>query len=272
VDNGVASRTHPITTVTRVSITEDAPVQVAPQPQSRSASTTVAWWWLVAVSGLILVLACGTLIAWWAFTRETVNTSYRVLGDVAGIRMDLGAADVEIDGGASAIEIRQTDKFAFGQPSTETHTVENGTLNVVSRCPDQVLGACRASFHVSVPDNVPLEIATSNGTVTLTGVRASVQISTGSGAITATNFCGFAFTAAADSGDVNVRSECSADQLQARSRSGDVNVTVPPGRYSVDAQSDTGEVHTRGLDNVDDAGFQIQAQSGSGDVTVETSS
>jgi Putative adhesin len=255
-----------------VSITEDAPVHVAPQQRERTATTTVAWWWLVAVSGLILVLAGGTLFAWWALTRETVNTSYRVLGDVAGVRLDLGAADVEIDGGATAIEIRQTDKFAFGQPSSESHAVENGTLRVVSRCPEQVLGACHATFHVSVPDNVPLDIETSSGTVHLTGVRTSVKLSTGSGAITAANFCGFSFSATSDSGDVGVRSECSADRLEAHSRSGDVNVTVPPGRYSVDAQSDTGTVHTRGLDDIEDAGFQIQAQSGSGDVTVETSS
>jgi hypothetical protein len=268
----VASRTHLTTTVTRVSITEDAPVQVAPQQQSRSAATTVAWWWLVAVSGLVLVLAGGTVVTWWALTRETVNTSYRVLGDVTGIRLDLGAADVEIDGGATAIEIRRTDEFAFGQPSSESHTVQDGRLNVVSRCPDQVLGGCHASFHISVPDNVPLDIETASGRVRLTGVRTSVRINSGSGAITATNFCGFAFSATSDSGDVGVRSECSADRLEARSRAGDVNVTVPPGRYAVDAQSDSGATRVRGLQNVEDAGFQIEAQSTSGDVTVETSS
>ena len=106
VSDGVASRTPVTTTVTRVSITEDAPVQVTSEQAPRTATTTVAWWWLVAASLLVLVLAGGTLIAWWAFTRETRTTSYRVLGDVVGVRLDVGDADVEIDGGATAIEVR----------------------------------------------------------------------------------------------------------------------------------------------------------------------
>ena len=272
VSDGVASRTPVTTTVTRVSITEDAPVQVTSEQAPRTATTTVAWWWLVAASLLVLVLAGGTLIAWWAFTRETRTTSYRVLGDVVGVRLDVGDADVEISGGATAIDVREVDSFAFGQPSDETHTVENGTLNVVSRCPDQVLGSCQASFHIALPDNVPLAIETSSGTIRLSGVRSSVKLSSGSGDITATGFCGFSFSATSDSGAVDVHSQCSADRLEARSRSGDVTVTVPAGRYAVDAQSDTGAVHIRGLDPVEEAGFQVQAQSGSGDVTVESTS
>ena len=67
----------------------------------------------------MLVLAGRDARLWWALTRETRTTSYRVLGDVAGVRLDLGDADVEIDGGATAIEVRRVDTFAFGQPSDE---------------------------------------------------------------------------------------------------------------------------------------------------------
>ncbi len=247
-------------------------MQVTSEQAPRTTTTTVAWWWLVAASLLVLVLAGGTLIAWWAFTRETRTTTYRVLGDVVGMRLDVGDADVEINGGATAIDVRQVDSFAFGQASNETHTVENGTLSIVSRCPDQVLGSCNASFHIALPDNVPLDIETSSGTIRLTGVRSSVRLSSGSGDITAAGFCGFSFSATSDSGAVRVRSQCSADRLEARSRSGDVTVTVPAGRYAVDTHSDTGDVHLRGLDPVEESGFQIQAQSGTGDVTVESSS
>jgi hypothetical protein len=269
VSDGVASRTHLGTTVTRVSITEDAPVQVTPQQRPTTTTTTVTWWWLVAASLLVLAVAGATVAIWWAFTRETRTTTYRVLGDVTGVRLDVEDADVEIDGGATALEVRQVDSFAFGQPSDEQHAVDNGTLDVTSRCPDQVLGACRASFHIAVPDNVALDIETSSGTVRLHGVRSSVQISTSSGDVDAAGFCGFSFSATSDSGDVGVVSECSADRVEARSRSGDVHVTVPAGRYAVDAQSDTGQVRVRGLDVVEDAGFQIQALSGTGNVTVE---
>ena len=91
-----------------------------------------------------------------------------------------------------------------------------------------------------MPDNVPLEIQTSSGSVRVSGVRASVRISTGSGAISATGFCGFLLRASSDTGDVSAVSKCSPDRLELRSRSGDVRAVVPAGRYQIDAQSDSG--------------------------------
>ena len=122
---------------------------------------------------------------------------------------------------------------------------------------------------MTVPDNVGVEIETTGGSVSVSGVRATVQISSGSGPISATGFCGFLLRASSDSGDVRAVSECSADRLELRSRTGDVHAVVPVARYSIDAQSDTGEVRTRGLTSIADAPFQIQALSTSGDVTVE---
>ena len=266
--DGVDSHTLITSTVTRVSITEDAPVQ-APQSGSTSGPAPVAWWWLVAASALVLVIVAAVLVIWSVRSHETRTTPYRILGDVAGLRLDLGDADVEIDGGATAIEVRRIDEFSFGNPSEEVRDVEDGKVSLVSRCPEQVIGSCRVSYRITVPDNVPLEIETNGGTVDVAGVRATVRITTGSGAIRATGFCGFSLQAVSDTGNVTTMSECSADRLELRSRTGDVHAVVPVARYSIDAQSDTGEVRTRGLTSVEDAPFQIQALSTSGDVTVE---
>jgi hypothetical protein len=254
-----------------VSITEDAPVQ-APSKPRRALPPAAAWWWLVAVSALVLVACAATLAIWWAASLETRTTSYRVLGDLAGIRLDLGDADVTIDGGATAVEVRRVDRFAYGAPATETPSIAGGSLSIVSRCPEQVFGSCRASYRLTVPDNVPLEIQTSSGSVRVSGVRASVHITTGAGAIVATGFCGFLLRASADSGDVRATSECSADRIELRSRSGDVRAVVPAGRYQIDAQSDSGTSRVRGLTNDDDAPFQVQALSTSGNVSVEAAS
>jgi hypothetical protein len=267
----VASHTLITTTVTRVSITEDAAVR-PPHDSSASAVATVAWWWLVAASLLVLFAAGAVLAVWWVASRETRTTSYRVLGDLAGVRLDLGDADVEIDGGAGAVEVRRVDQFAFGRSSSEERSVDAGTLSVVSRCPDQVLGSCRTSYRVAVPDNVPIEIQTSSGTVNLAGVRASVQVDSGSGDVSASGYCGFSLRVSSDSGDVGVTSECSADRLELRSRSGDVDAVVPAGRYSIDAQSDSGSTRVRGLTAAEDAPFAIQALSTTGDVSVAAAS
>ena len=233
----------------------------------------MAWWWIVAACAAILVAVAVTLAIWWAVSRETRTTSYRVLGDLAGIHLDLGDADVEIDGGATAVEVRRVDHFAYGAPSKERRSVSpDGTLSISSRCPDQVLGSCRASYRLAVPDNVPVEIQSTGGSVSVSGVRASVSINTGSGAIAVSGFCGFLLRASSDSGDVRALSECSADRLELRSRVGAVRAVVPSGRYQIDAQSDSGSVRIRGLTNAPDAPFQIQAMSTSGDVSVEAAS
>jgi hypothetical protein len=267
----VASRTPFTTTVTRVSITEDAPVQ-APQSDSSPGPAPVAWWWLVAASALVLVVVAASMVLWSVRSHETRTTPYRILGDVTGLRLDLGNADVEIDGGASAIEMTRIEEFSFGRPSTGEPRVENGTVSVVSRCPEQVLGSCRVSYRLTVPDNVPLVIETSSGSVDLAGVRATVQISTGSGSIRASGFCGFSLRAVSDTGNVSTVSECSADRLELRSRTGDVRAVVPAARYTVDAQSERGDVRTRGIVPTENAPFQIQALSTDGDVTVEAAS
>jgi hypothetical protein len=244
---------------------------MAPPEQRQGSPTTAgAWWFLVAACALMLVSVAVALMVAWLMTRETRTTSYRVLGDLAGIRLDVGDADVEIAGGATAVEVRRVERFAFGEPPEERRTSDGGRFTLVSRCPDQVLGGCQTVYRLTVPDNVPIEIETGSGSVTLSGVRASVQASTESGAIAATAFCGFSLRATSDSGAVGAAAECSADRLELRSRSGDVHAVVPNGRYQIDAQSDSGSTRVSGVTGVEDAPFQIQALSTDGDVTVES--
>jgi hypothetical protein len=234
-----------------------------------STQRVSAWWWLVAASVAALIAVAVAVAIWWSASRETRTTSYRVLGDLAGIRLDLGAADVEIDGGGGAVEVRRVDEFAFGHPSRERRTVRAGRLSIVSRCPDQVIGDCRTSYRVTVPDNVAVAVITSSGAVRLTGVRASVQVQTGSGGVAAGGFCGFSLRAISDAGDVRATADCSTERLELRSRSGDVHAVVPAGRYRIDAESDSGRRRVRGVTVDDDAPYQVQALSTSGDVTVE---
>ena len=61
---------------------------------------------------------------------------------------------------------------------------------------------------------------------------------------------------------------CTPQRLQLRSRAGSVQALVPPGRYRVDAESDEGKRSVRGVTTGDDAPFQVQALSTTGDVRV----
>jgi hypothetical protein len=241
-------------------------------PLTGAAGRTASpWTWLVAGCALLLVCVGGAGAAWWAASSETRVTSYRVLGTLAGIELDFADADAEVAGGAlGAVEVRRTDRFAFGNPSAEAREVRNGVLRIRSQCPKTVPDTCRAAYRVEVPDNVPVTIRTGSGDVRLSGFRGSAQLATGSGAIAVSGFCGFALRATAGSGDVRVGTACSPERLELRSGSGGVRAVVPPGRYRVDAVSDTGSVRVRGVMPANDAAFQIQALSAEGDVVVES--
>jgi len=227
-----------------------------------------AWAWLVTGSALVVLAVAATMTVWWALTRERDVATYRVLGNLNRIRLDLGNADAEIVGGRDApvVDVRRTDHFAFGRPATSARSAAGGTLRIRSRCPNTLFGTCAVRYRLTVPNNVPVTIHTGSGDVALSGFRGSAHITTGAGDIAADSYCGFVLQARADSGDISASASCAPEQLELRTRSGAIRAVVPPGRYRIDAETSAGTPTVRGLVPADDAPFQIQALSGTGDV------
>jgi hypothetical protein len=223
----------------------------------------------VVACSLALLLCAVAAAVGWALSRETRVTSYRVLGNVSGVELDVDAASVAVDGGSAAdVEVLRTDRFAFGTSSRERRSVAGGRLRVVSRCPRTVLGTCSVSYRVTVPDNVPVAVRATSGRVDMDGLRGSASIVTASGPVRVDEFCGFSLRAVSATGSVSAAAECSPEQVELRSGSGDVRALVPPGRYEVDAQSDAGRSRVRGLDVAQDAPFRVEALSRTGAVFV----
>jgi hypothetical protein len=240
----------------------------APQSTRRRPS---AWGWLVAVSTCLVVGSLLALGIWWLLSSETTVASYSVRGSVSGIDLDLAGADALIVGGGdrSAVEVRRTDEFAFGDHAVAQRRADGGVLAIRSRCPRTILDVCSAGYRLTVPDNVRVTIRTNSGNVRFADYRGSAQVDTGTGDITVTGFCGFALRARAQAGDVTADASCALERLELRSRTGDVRAVVPPGRYQVDADSDIGKRTVQGVTAAEDAPFQIQALSSAGDVSVE---
>ena len=256
-----------------MSITEDAPtVDAGARRSARLGAARMGspWSMLVGASLLLVLGTAAVLAVWWGASRETRIASYPVVGTLDTIDLDLGEASVEISGGASgAVEVQRTDEFAFGRPPRESVSVQVGVLRIASRCPDTVLGTCRARYRISVRDNVQLNVQTTSGQVRVIGLNASARITTGSGDIAVSGFCGFQLSALSASGSVQGSADCSPDRVQLRSNTGDVRAVVPTGRYRVDANSDLGSARVRNLVVADDAPYSVQAISGSGNVLVD---
>src|SRR3954451_3757892 len=230
-----------------------------------------SWGWLVTVSAFALLTAVLVMVVWWGATSEERTSTYVVRGTVNGITIDLGDADLDIVGGGSqaALQVSHMDRFSFGHPAEAQRTVRGGTLDLRSRCPATLLGSCSSAYRLRVPDNVPITIKTTSGNVSSSGYRGSARVDTSSGSVNFNGWCGFNLQVRAVTGNVRAVASCSPDRLQLRSRRGNVDALVPPGRYRVDAESDEGTRTVRGIDEADDAPFQIQALSTSGAASVE---
>ena len=229
-----------------------------------------SWGRLVTISVFALLTAGLVMAVWWAATIEERTGTYLVRGTVNGITLDIGDADLDIVGGGTqaALQVSRTDRFAFGHPAEAQRDVRGGTLRLRSRCPAALIGSCKSAYRLRVPDNVPVTVRTTSGNVASSGYRGSARVDTTTGDVNFNGWCGFNLQIRADSGDVRAAAACSPERLQLRSRQGRVDARVPPGRYRVDAESDQGRRSVRGIDVADDAPFQVQALSTSGDVSV----
>jgi hypothetical protein len=235
------------------------------------------WGAAVALSAVLVVgAAAALLIATVASSRERA-VRFAVSGSLSGVSLDVGDADVEIAGGNRVgaagrrplLEVERTDRFAFGHDAVVSRSLAMGELRLRSRCPKAVPHACSSRYRLVVPDNVPVDVRASGGTVRLRGYRGSARVTTRSGDIVVSGFCGFSLQARAESGDIATSVACAPQQLTLRSTAGSVTAAVPPGRYQVEAESTNGAERVSGIAAVDDAPFSIQALSSSGDVVVE---
>jgi Putative adhesin len=229
------------------------------------------WGAAVAVSALLVVgAAVALLVATVASSRERA-VRFAVSGSLSGVSLDVGDADVEIVGGGQRklLEVQRTDRFAFGHDAVVSRKVAMGELRLRSRCPKAVPHTCSSRYRLVVPDNVPIDVRVSGGTIRLRGYRGSARVTTRGGDIDVVGFCGFSLQARAESGDIATDAACAPQRLMLRSTEGSVRASVPPGRYQVEAESTNGAERVSGVSAVEDAPFSIQALSSSGDVVVE---
>jgi hypothetical protein len=236
-----------------------------------ATTTRISRWSIVVMASALLVggAVAALAIASVASSHERV-VSFDVRGSLSGVSLDVDDADVTITGGGqrAVLGVQRTDRYAFGHDADVQRTVAGGELRLRSRCPNTIPRACSVTYRVVVPDNVPMTVRTTAGTVSFRGYRGSARVTTRSGDVDVAGFCGFSLEARAESGDIAAAAACAPQQLTVRSNQGSVRVAVPPGRYQVEAESASGTESVSGLDAVADAPFAIQALSSSGNVSV----
>jgi hypothetical protein len=240
-------------------------------PEAGRSTRLSSWGRVVLVSAILVLGALVGLVASDLATRREELITYPVSGALAGLSFDVGDAGVEVVGGGPGREVgvQRRERSAFGHTPQTTRSVAGGTFMVRSRCPEELLRSCSVAYRLIVPDNLPVDIRTDGGEVRFRGYRGSATVTTRSGDIDITDFCGFSLDARAESGDVTTTWACPPQRLSLRAGSGSVHAIVPSGPYQVDAESASGRNVVRGVTATTEAPFSIQALSSSGDVVVE---
>ena len=251
--------------------------QTAPSARPRRGGTALApltgrggvsrWTLAVVLSAVIVIAVALALGIGWLASMRSADTAYSYSSALKRVVLRLYSGDVTIVGGSStAVEVRRTDHYAFGHGPREQRTAQGGVLRISSRCPHILVGNCSASYELSVPETVSLDVQTTGGRVRLEGFRGEATVRTRSGDFDAEAYCGFGLSAASESGDLHVAAACAPQHLQLQTGSGDATALVPPGRYRIEAHG----AHTRvaGVTRDAAAPFGIDVRSAGGTATV----
>ncbi len=238
-----------------------APGTLAPRRWPRG------WSALVALSAGIFLLVALLAGAGWLASHHSRVTSRSFHGTIRHVALRLSSGDAVIVGSSSgAVEVRRTDRYAFGRSAHERRSYAAGTLTLASSCPRILVGSCSASYEVAVPETASVDVQTTGGDVRLEGFRGSTSVHTGSGRVDAVAYCGFGLSATSRSGDLRVAAACAPQHLQLHTGSGDAVALVPPGRYRVDASGARRRV--TGVTQDANAPFTLDLHSASGSVRV----
>ena len=234
----------------------------------------------LVTAGLVAVTAL-TLGACGFGPRSIATDTYTVPDEITSVRLDLSAGSVTLRGDASATEvgIERTVDYAGAYPEQETHRVEDGVL-VLSGCGRH----CSASYSVDLPAGLPVtggtehgsidltatgavDVETSNGSITLTGIDDGIVARTSNGKVTGTRLGGTAGVDAETSNGAVELTLATPQDVRATTDNGRVEVTVPDGSYRVRAETDLGGTDVTVPDDPDGE-FTIDASSSNGRVTV----
>jgi hypothetical protein len=236
-------------------------------PEALSPSRLRGWSAVVALSVALFVVVSLLLGIDWLASRRAHVSTYSFQGTIRHVSLRLFSGDAVIVGsGSGAVEVRRTDRYAFGHRARERRTFGSGTLAVTSSCPRILLGSCSASYEVAVPETATVDVTTTGGNVRLEGFRGSATVRTRSGSVDAVAYCGFGLSAISRSGNLHVAAACAPQHLRLRTGSGGAVALVPPGRYRIEASGARRTV--TGVTQDAQAPFTLELHSDSGGVTI----
>jgi hypothetical protein len=195
--------------------------------------------------------------------REELN----ITEPVSQVSIDLGAGNLEVV--ASDAAPVSVAAVIQGGKNRLRQELRSGTLALSVDC---VESPCSADVQVRVPAAAPLSAKTGSADIEVVGARASAELETGSGNITARELGAAEVDARSGSGDVELVALVPPRRVHVRTGSGNVTLRVPEGgAYRLDIARGSGEERVRGIARDASAERAIAVETGSGDVDIDAS-
>lgn len=244
---------------------------------------------LIAIAAFVVLVAAAIPLTSLAFGHTKVQI-HDVRGtDVREIVVTSAGGDVVLVPSKANVEVRETQHYVVRAPELD-QAIEDGVLTVDSHCANHtIVLTCYADLRVTVPTGVKVTVEADSGDVRarridvpdaqlrsasgdvaadLAGRQQLVWAHSDSGDVdVATGDVG-AVDAQTASGDVSIDAGGDPRSITGHSDSGGVDVTVPTGDYAVAATTASGAVNIDGISRNDHSPRSIQAQTGSGDVSL----
>jgi hypothetical protein len=243
---------------------------------------------ILIVGGLLTlgVITCSVLSVVDWMGRTTREEDFVLSAESAHLVVRNSGDVVLVPSLDNRVHVHVRVRYGLDKPTLVQRSTSDG-VTLESRCRHRIgLDTCDVDYKVAVPPSFDVEVVSSTGDVSATGLSGTVKLTTSTGSVTAyqmsgeltlrtsagdvrgTDLRGRTVLARTAAGDVSLDFAATPQEVTAHASAGDVNIAVPPGQYQVTASSRAGDAFVDPRLLSDRSDLKISATSSAGDVTV----
>ncbi|MFI7102997.1 DUF4097 family beta strand repeat-containing protein [Streptomyces sp. NPDC050161] len=215
----------------------------------------------------LAVLTTGCSLSGMGPSKEAERT-YTVDGTVSSVAARTSGGSIEVVPVDAGGPVKVTEKYSYtGSKPHPDHSLKDGRLSLKAASCKDMGDRCTVSYRVRVPRGTDVDLHTSGGDITVSGMSGSVAAETSGGDITLDDSAARTAKVRTSGGDVTAGFTKVPDDVSGRTSGGDVTIRLPKGSYAVDASTSGGNRKVSVTTDAS-AAHKVAAHTSGGDVSV----
>lgn len=220
---------------------------------------------IVALLAVGALLTAGAPILEVLFARESTRSATLDGEVVTGLSAETRNGRIVVTAGDPSVEFAVRASFTDPEP---TATVVDGVLTVRDGCPSaRFIGSCQVDLVITVPPDVPVDVATINGRIDLDDRSAAVSARSTNGELTVTDAAVPALALATVNVSITANLTAAPERVRLETTNGGITLRLPGGPYAVEASTTNGPLDVA-VPTDARASARIEARSVNGPVTI----